>query len=178
MIFRKWSHFFLFSKHFNIPRNPYGCYPLMDRASCSVHDNKFNDWLLNFFYSLLLFSFGTLALVAWAQKNLSTQLNFYLHVSQFDVCKFLNFFPPHFLYQHVHVFIYRTNLPKEIMQIQDFPFQETYGPSFVHHSVIRQYLLDYAKHFHLFQHIKVCEWRKNKLRIASIQNFHNNTFKF
>ncbi|KAH0569046.1 flavin-containing monooxygenase FMO GS-OX3-like [Cotesia glomerata] len=49
----------------------------------------------------------------------------------------------------------RTNLPKEIMQIPDFPFKNEDGPSFVHHSVIRQYLQDYAQHFNLFAHIKL-----------------------
>ncbi|XP_063978277.1 uncharacterized protein LOC135163062 [Diachasmimorpha longicaudata] len=48
----------------------------------------------------------------------------------------------------------RTNLPKEIMQIPDFPFQEKNGPSFVHHSVIRQYLEDYTQHFNLYPYIK------------------------
>lgn len=49
----------------------------------------------------------------------------------------------------------RTNLPKEIMEIPDFPFEDRQGPSFVHHSVIRQYLLDYTKHFNLYPHIKL-----------------------
>lgn len=49
----------------------------------------------------------------------------------------------------------RTNLPKEIMQIPDFPFEDPEGPSFVHHSVIRQYLFDYAKHFNLYPHMKL-----------------------
>lgn len=55
----------------------------------------------------------------------------------------------------------RTNLPKEIMQIPDFPFQDQDGPSFVHHSVIRQYLLDYAQHFNLYPHIKINTVVKN-----------------
>ncbi|XP_026673478.1 dimethylaniline monooxygenase [N-oxide-forming] 2-like isoform X2 [Ceratina calcarata] len=49
----------------------------------------------------------------------------------------------------------RTNLPQEIMQIPDFPLKENEGPSFVHHTVIRQYLRDYAKHFNLYPHIKL-----------------------
>lgn len=49
----------------------------------------------------------------------------------------------------------RTNLPKEIMQLPDYPIKEQDGSSFVHHSVIRQYLLDYAEHFNLHQHIKL-----------------------
>ncbi|KAL6444930.1 hypothetical protein ACFW04_002140 [Cataglyphis niger] len=48
----------------------------------------------------------------------------------------------------------RTNIPKEIMQIPDFPFQNQEGPSFAHHSVIREYLLDYAKQFNLYPYIK------------------------
>ncbi|OAD59924.1 Flavin-containing monooxygenase FMO GS-OX-like 3 [Eufriesea mexicana] len=49
----------------------------------------------------------------------------------------------------------RTNLPREIMQIPDFPMKHDEGPSFVHHSVIREYLWDYAKHFNLYPHIKL-----------------------
>lgn len=49
----------------------------------------------------------------------------------------------------------RTNIPKEVMQIPDFPMKEQDGPSFVHHTVIRQYLLDYADHFNLHPHIKL-----------------------
>ncbi|KAK0092882.1 hypothetical protein PV326_000380 [Microctonus aethiopoides] len=49
----------------------------------------------------------------------------------------------------------RTNLPKEIMQIQDFPFKDQDGPSFVHHSTIRQYLQDYTQHFNLYPYIKL-----------------------
>ncbi|KAL6416597.1 hypothetical protein ACFW04_013320 [Cataglyphis niger] len=48
-----------------------------------------------------------------------------------------------------------TNIPKKIMQIPDFPFQNQEGPSFVHHSVIREYLLDYAKQFNLYPDIKL-----------------------
>ncbi|XP_020280047.1 flavin-containing monooxygenase FMO GS-OX-like 4 [Pseudomyrmex gracilis] len=49
----------------------------------------------------------------------------------------------------------KTNLPKEVMQIPDFPFRDQEGPSFVHHSVIREYLLDYANHFDLHPYIKL-----------------------
>lgn len=52
-------------------------------------------------------------------------------------------------------FSYRTNIPKEIMAIPDFPFQDPDGPSFAHHSVIRKYLLAYAKHFNLHSYVKV-----------------------
>ncbi|XP_078046172.1 uncharacterized protein LOC144474783 isoform X1 [Augochlora pura] len=48
----------------------------------------------------------------------------------------------------------RTNLPREIMQIPDFPMKQQDGPSFVHHSAIREYLGDYAKHFNLHPYIK------------------------
>nr|BCT26322.1 flavin-dependent monooxygenase [Euura sp. 'Pontania] len=49
----------------------------------------------------------------------------------------------------------RTNLPKEVMEIPDFPFKDQDGPSFVHHSVIRDYLWSYAKHFNLYPHMKL-----------------------
>ncbi|XP_015434732.1 PREDICTED: flavin-containing monooxygenase FMO GS-OX-like 3 [Dufourea novaeangliae] len=49
----------------------------------------------------------------------------------------------------------RTNLPREIMQIPDFPLENDEGPSFVHHTVIREYLRDYAKHFNLHSYIKL-----------------------
>ncbi|KYN06006.1 PREDICTED: flavin-containing monooxygenase FMO GS-OX-like 3 [Cyphomyrmex costatus] len=49
----------------------------------------------------------------------------------------------------------RTNIPKEIMAIPDFPFQDLGGPSFVHHSVIRKYLMSYAKHFNLYPYVKL-----------------------
>ncbi|XP_046745134.1 flavin-containing monooxygenase FMO GS-OX3-like isoform X2 [Diprion similis] len=49
----------------------------------------------------------------------------------------------------------KTNVPKEIMQIPDFPFKDQDGPSFVHHSVVRHYLWSYTKHFNLFPHIKL-----------------------
>ncbi|XP_046493273.1 uncharacterized protein [Neodiprion pinetum] len=55
----------------------------------------------------------------------------------------------------------RTNVPKEIMQIPDFPFQDQDGPSFVHHSVVRNYLLSYTEHFNLFPHIKLNTVVKN-----------------
>lgn len=44
------------------------------------------------------------------------------------------------------------------MAIPDFPFQDPNGPSFAHHSVIRKYLMDYAKHFNLHPYIKVSFW--------------------
>lgn len=48
----------------------------------------------------------------------------------------------------------RTNIPKEVMQIPDFPIKDQDAPSFPHHSVIRRYLVDYADHFNLYPHIK------------------------
>ncbi|KAL0113885.1 hypothetical protein PUN28_011312 [Cardiocondyla obscurior] len=49
----------------------------------------------------------------------------------------------------------RTNIPKEIMALPDFPFQNVDGPSFTHHSMIREYLMAYAKHFNLHPYIKL-----------------------
>ncbi|XP_032679396.1 flavin-containing monooxygenase FMO GS-OX-like 3 isoform X2 [Odontomachus brunneus] len=51
--------------------------------------------------------------------------------------------------------IVSTNIPKEVMQIPDFPFKDQNSPSFIHHSVIRQYLLEYADHFNLHPYIKL-----------------------
>ncbi|XP_011159541.2 flavin-containing monooxygenase FMO GS-OX4 isoform X1 [Solenopsis invicta] len=49
----------------------------------------------------------------------------------------------------------RTNIPKEVMAIPDFPFKDPDSPSFTHHSVIREYLIAYAKHFNLHPYIKL-----------------------
>ncbi|RLU14728.1 hypothetical protein DMN91_012615 [Ooceraea biroi] len=49
----------------------------------------------------------------------------------------------------------RTNIPKEVMQIPDFPFRDPDAPSFPSHTVIREYLMDYAEHFNLRPHIKL-----------------------
>ncbi|XP_019701036.1 flavin-containing monooxygenase FMO GS-OX3 isoform X2 [Harpegnathos saltator] len=49
----------------------------------------------------------------------------------------------------------RTNIPKELMQIPDFPFEDQDGPSFIHHSAIRLYILKYADHFNLYPYIKL-----------------------
>ncbi|KYM80459.1 Flavin-containing monooxygenase FMO GS-OX-like 3 [Atta colombica] len=49
----------------------------------------------------------------------------------------------------------RTNIPKEVMAIPDFPFQDLGGPSFIHHSLIKKYLMSYAKHFNLYPYIKL-----------------------
>lgn len=48
----------------------------------------------------------------------------------------------------------RTNIPKEVMQIPDFPFQDPDGSSFPSHNVIREYLRAYAEHFNLYPHVK------------------------
>ncbi|XP_018347465.1 PREDICTED: flavin-containing monooxygenase FMO GS-OX-like 3 isoform X2 [Trachymyrmex septentrionalis] len=41
------------------------------------------------------------------------------------------------------------------MALPDFPFQDLGGPSFVHHSLIKKYLMSYAKHFNLYPYIKL-----------------------
>ncbi|XP_011631925.1 flavin-containing monooxygenase FMO GS-OX-like 3 isoform X2 [Pogonomyrmex barbatus] len=41
------------------------------------------------------------------------------------------------------------------MALPDFPFQDSDGPSFIHHTAIREYLLSYAKHFNLYPYIKL-----------------------
>ena len=57
---------------------------------------------------------------------------------------------------HVSViaFIFRTNLPKQIMAFEDFPFPDE-ARSFPHHTVVKKYLEDYAKHHDLEKYIKV-----------------------
>lgn len=49
--------------------------------------------------------------------------------------------------------IYRTNLPKEIMAFEGFPFQP-HLPSFLHHSQVLAYLQEYCMHFNLSQFIQ------------------------
>jgi cation diffusion facilitator CzcD-associated flavoprotein CzcO len=53
---------------------------------------------------------------------------------------------------------HRTNIPKEIMQIPDFPFRDPGGSSFPSHTIIREYLMNYAEHFNLYSYIKVNFW--------------------
>lgn len=55
------------------------------------------------------------------------------------------------------------------MQIPDFPFKDEDGPSFVHHSVIRQYLQDYTQHFNLYPYIKVI----SSIFTYEISKYHN-----
>ncbi|XP_063988491.1 senecionine N-oxygenase-like [Diachasmimorpha longicaudata] len=58
----------------------------------------------------------------------------------------------------VHSGLYKnlkTNVPKEIMTMPDFPFPKVTGPSYVHHSVIKKYLQNYTRHFGLYRHIKL-----------------------
>lgn len=47
----------------------------------------------------------------------------------------------------------RSNLPKQLMNFPDFPFADEI-PSFMHHSDVRKYLENYAKHFELQQYIR------------------------
>jgi hypothetical protein len=51
-------------------------------------------------------------------------------------------------------FVFRTNIPKEIMPFPDFPFHET-ETSFVHHSDVLIYLKQYAQYYDLNKHIRV-----------------------
>ncbi|KFM65175.1 Flavin-containing monooxygenase FMO GS-OX-like 2, partial [Stegodyphus mimosarum] len=57
----------------------------------------------------------------------------------------------------VHSSMYKnlkTNLPKEVMAFPDFPFPDCDGQSFLHHTVVLQYLEEYAKQYGLYTHIK------------------------
>ena len=51
------------------------------------------------------------------------------------------------------MFLPRTNLPKEVMGLPDFPFDSSL-PSFVHHSDVLHYLEQYAEHYQLYQYIQ------------------------
>lgn len=50
-------------------------------------------------------------------------------------------------------FNFSTNLPMQIMEFPDFPWRQK--QSFVHHSKVLQYLVDYAKHFGLLPYIRL-----------------------
>jgi cation diffusion facilitator CzcD-associated flavoprotein CzcO len=52
-------------------------------------------------------------------------------------------------------FVFRTNLPKEIMELQGFPHKGPEDKSYVAANEMLKYLEDYADHFHLRKHIKV-----------------------
>ncbi|KAM4035868.1 uncharacterized protein ACNLHF_014929 isoform 1-T2 [Anomaloglossus baeobatrachus] len=57
---------------------------------------------------------------------------------------------------HTHSSMYRdlkTNLPKEIMEFPDFPFDRSL-PSFIHHSEVLKYLEAYTDNFCIRPHIK------------------------
>lgn len=59
----------------------------------------------------------------------------------------------------VHSSMYRelrTNLPKEAMAFPDFPFPECNDKSFVHHTVVLQYLKDYARKYDIYEKIQFC----------------------
>ena len=49
----------------------------------------------------------------------------------------------------------RTNLPKDLMAFQDFPFPSAGSdPQFIHHTEVRRYLEEFASHFNLQPHIR------------------------
>lgn len=57
---------------------------------------------------------------------------------------------------HTHSSMYRdlkTNLPKEIMEFPDFPFDPSL-PSFIHHSNVLKYLEEYTDKYSIRPHIK------------------------
>ena len=56
----------------------------------------------------------------------------------------------------VHSSMYRnlkTNLPKEVMAFPDFPFQVR-DESFIHHSLVLEYLQQYCRHHQLEQYVR------------------------
>src|SRR5690349_3753100 len=51
-------------------------------------------------------------------------------------------------YRSLHI-----NISKPSISFKDFPMPESY-PDFPHHSQIKEYLQDYARHFGLYEHIR------------------------
>lgn len=59
------------------------------------------------------------------------------------------------MYLFIFFTLCRTNLPKESMAFPDFPFEDRDGRSFVHHTEVLRYLVDYAKYYDIYKYIKV-----------------------
>ena len=51
----------------------------------------------------------------------------------------------------------RTNLPKQVMGFQEFPFTLGGEDSYVSHTFVSQYLKDYAEQFDLYKHVRFNE---------------------
>ena len=69
------------------------------------------------------------------------------------------------------MFLPRTNLPKEVMGLPDFPFDSSL-PSFVHHSDVLHYLEQYAEHYQLYQYIQFYSQVKKVTPIPGRQNIN------
>ena len=52
-------------------------------------------------------------------------------------------------------FVYRSNIPKELLSYTGFPFPDHVTDSYIHHSVILEYLNTFARHYDMHQYIKV-----------------------
>lgn len=48
----------------------------------------------------------------------------------------------------------RTNLPKEVMEYDDYSYDETIEESYIAQDQVLRYIENYAEHFNLYQHIK------------------------
>ena len=52
-------------------------------------------------------------------------------------------------------FVFRSNIPKELLSYTGFPFPDHVTDSYIHHSVILEYLNTFARHYTMHQDIKV-----------------------
>ncbi|KAG5891233.1 hypothetical protein JTB14_004348 [Gonioctena quinquepunctata] len=60
----------------------------------------------------------------------------------------------------------RTNLPKELMQYEDFPYREP-EQSYISHPEVMKYMIDFATTFNLRPHIKFLHYVENVAPIAN-----------
>lgn len=56
-------------------------------------------------------------------------------------------------------FVFRTNLPKELMAYEDYPYKQP-DHSFITQPEVLKYINDFAKAFNLLLHIKVSVFQK------------------
>lgn len=77
-----------------------------------------------------------------------------VHSSMYKSLRYTQFFKNIYHFSK-KVFIFRTNLPKEIMELQGFPHKGPEDKSYVAANEMLKYLEDYADHFDLMKHIKV-----------------------
>lgn len=75
------------------------------------------------------------------------------------------------------MFTFRSNLPKEIMELSGFPHKGVGDACYFPAAYILKYLNDFTDHFNLRQYIKVC--RIIELQIeknSNVDHVYTNTF--